>query len=102
MSGHQQSAVNDGDSDEIVEAELVADDELLSAPTVHRSHPPRPLVDQHTILYPGEAVPTEADAPAYTRTDFEVSAGTAQRLRDKSRPANTSRNYSSERRKFAG
>ncbi|WP_327257114.1 hypothetical protein [Streptomyces sp. NBC_01244] len=62
---------------------------------------PRPLVDQHTILHPGEAVPTEADAPTYTRTDLEVSEGTAQHLRDKSAPANTSRNYASQRGKFA-
>ncbi|MFE4639216.1 integrase [Streptomyces sp. NPDC056773] len=103
MSEHQQSAEEDDrDAGEIVEAELVAEDDLLPAPTAHpSSRPPRPLIDQHTILYPGETVPTEADAPTYTRTDFEVSAGTAHRLREKSAPANTNRNYTSQRRKFA-
>lgn len=101
MSEHQQpSAEDDWESEEIVEAEVVTEGELLPVPAAYPSHSPRPLVDQHTILYPGEAVPTEADAPTYTRTDFEVSTGTAQRLRDKSAPANTSRNYTSQRRKF--
>ncbi|MEU9144001.1 hypothetical protein [Streptomyces sp. NPDC048349] len=88
--------MTDADS-EVLEVEIV-EDELLPA-TV--PHPSRPLVDQHTILYPGDALPTEADAPTYTRADFEVSAATADRLRNKAAPANTNRNYSSQRKNFA-
>ncbi|MFE6848024.1 integrase [Streptomyces sp. NPDC057686] len=84
---------------EVLEAELVYDD-LLPA-TLPSAAAPRPLLDRHTILHPGDAVPTEADAPTYTRRDFEVSPATAERLKNKAAPANTNRNYSSQRRNFA-
>ncbi|MFE3559545.1 integrase [Streptomyces sp. NPDC059193] len=104
MSGDQEAAAVAEAVDEVVEvveAEIV-EDELLPATLQRAGQPaPRPLVDRHTILYPGEEVPTDADAPAYTRTDFEVSAATADRLRDKAAPANTNRNYSSQRKNFA-
>lgn len=100
MSGHQEAAMADADG-EVVEAEIV-EDELLPATLRQPARPAlRPLVDRHTILYPGEAVPTDADAPTYSRTDFEVSAATADRLRNKAAPANTNRNYSSQRKNFA-
>ncbi|MEU6672286.1 hypothetical protein [Streptomyces sp. NPDC046727] len=70
----------DLDEVEVVEGELV-DDELLPA-TVP---PAKPLVDQHTILYPGQAMPTMEDGPRYTRRDYEVSPETARRLEEERR-----------------
>ncbi|WP_158710136.1 hypothetical protein [Streptomyces katrae] len=78
---------------EVLEAELV-DEDLLPA-TVPPAAAPRPLLERHTILHPGDAVPTEADTPTYTRRDFEVSPATAERLKNKAAPANTNRNYNS-------
>ncbi|MFD6465375.1 hypothetical protein [Streptomyces goshikiensis] len=44
----------------VVDAELVVDDGLLTGFRAGSSLAGRrPLVDQHTILYPGQAVPTE-------------------------------------------
>ncbi|MER0443160.1 integrase [Streptomyces sp. Edi4] len=80
---------------EVVEGELV-DDELAPAPVA----PAKPLVDQHTILYPGQAMPTAEDGPRYTRRDYEVSEETARRLEEESAPRNTDRTYRYQRRLF--
>ncbi|MDK0525028.1 integrase [Streptomyces sp. ML-6] len=85
------------DLEEVVEGELVDDDELLPATAA----PAKPLVDQHTILYPGQAMPTAEDGPRYTRRDYEVSEETARRLEEESAPHNTDRNYRNQRRLFA-
>src|SRR5690606_19013916 len=53
----------------------------------------RPLVDRHTILAPGDPLPTEADQPTYTERDLYVSERTAERLKNKSSPRNTIRSY---------
>ncbi|MGP3691313.1 tyrosine-type recombinase/integrase [Streptomyces sp. IBSNAI002] len=100
MSGDQVVAAVPVDDSAVLEAEIV---DIVEAELLPATVPPaaRPLIDQHTILYPGAAVPTEADAPTYTRADFEVSAATADRLRNKASPANTNRNYGSQRRNFA-
>ena len=83
---------------EVVEAELVDDDHL---PAIVQPHPvARPAVDRHTILYPGQAVPTEADQPIYTERDLRVSQRTAERLENQSAPKNTSANYESQRGLF--
>ncbi|MFJ1900422.1 integrase [Streptomyces sp. NPDC088115] len=83
---------------EVVDAELVDDDHLPAvispAPAAH------PVVDRHTILYPGQAVPTEADQPTYTERDLYVSKRTQHRLENQSQPKNTSANYASQRRIF--
>jgi integrase len=81
---------------EVVDAELVDDDEHLPA-VIGRGAPGRPVVDRHTILMPGEVLPTAADAPRYTERDLYVSEGTAERLRNKARPKNTNKNYRSQR-----
>lgn len=73
----------------VVDAELV-DDDLLPA-VVHPVAPVQPLIDQHTILRPGQPVPTAADRPTYSRADFEVSQDTADRS-DRAGAANTRRN----------
>lgn len=84
---------------EVVDAELVDDDHL---PTVtHLPPSARPVVDQHTILYPGQAIPTEADQPTYTERDIKVSERTAERLENQSAPKNTLVNYRSQRKRFA-
>ncbi|MCG6496623.1 hypothetical protein [Kitasatospora sp. A2-31] len=77
------------------------DPALLPARTGHRSPDPdaRPLVDRHTMLRPGQAVPTTADAPVYTEADFRISQSTAD-LIDSAAPANTSRAYRSARQQF--
>uniref|UniRef100_UPI0030E2869C tyrosine-type recombinase/integrase n=1 Tax=Streptomyces tubercidicus TaxID=47759 RepID=UPI0030E2869C len=80
---------------EVVDAELVDDDRLPAR--VEPGPVARPVVDRHTILYPGQAVPTEADAPRYTEADLRVSEATAERLRNKSKPKNTNKNYTSQR-----
>ncbi|MER8003004.1 integrase [Streptomyces sp. NPDC095613] len=91
---------NTGDVDfEVVEAELVDDDQLPAVPAP--AAPAKPLVDQHTILYPGQALPTEDSGPRYTRRDYEVSGETARRLEEESAPDNTDRNYRYQRRQFA-
>ncbi|GAA1111033.1 integrase [Streptomyces javensis] len=83
---------------EVVEAELLDDDRPPSAlaPTA-----PKSLMDQHTILYPGQPMPATADGPQYTRRDYEVSPETARRLEEESAPHNTGRNYRNQRRLFA-
>jgi integrase len=84
--------------EEVVDAELV-DDDHLPAPRPATA-PARPLVDQHTILVPGEPLPTEADQPTYTERDLYVSERTAHRLKNKSQPKNTSRTYKNQRDLF--
>lgn len=84
--------------DEVVLAELVDGDHL---PAVTDPAPiARPLVDRHTILVPGEALPTEAEQPTYTERDLYVSKATAERLKNKSNPKNTSRTYDNQRDLF--
>lgn len=79
---------------EVVDAELVDDDRL---PTVAQpaAAPVRTLVNQHTILRPGE-VPTD-ERPQYTERDFYVSEETARRIDEESQAENTGRNYRSQR-----
>ncbi|MFF4409765.1 integrase [Streptomyces sp. NPDC001404] len=88
------TTANEIEAAEVVDAELVEDENPPIAPAA------RPLVDRHTILLPGEAVPTEADAPRYTRADLEVSPATAELLKNHSKPDNTNRNYTSQRENF--
>ncbi|MFH8581652.1 integrase [Streptomyces zaomyceticus] len=85
----------DLDATEIVDAELVDDDRLPAL--VDPALAGHPLVDRHTILMPGEDLPTVADAPQYTERDLYVSEGTAERLKSKSKPKNTNKNYRSQR-----
>ncbi len=84
---------------EVVDAELVNDDCLpsivASAPDAH------PVVDRHTILYPGQNLPTDADQPTYTERDLYVSERTKEWLENQSAPKNTSANYRSQRNQFA-
>ncbi|MEU9014227.1 tyrosine-type recombinase/integrase [Streptomyces sp. NPDC048479] len=80
---------------EVVDAELVDDDRLPA--TIEPRPAARPVVDRHTILYPGQGLPTEADAPAYTERDLYVSEKTAERLENQSAPKNTSANYKAQR-----
>ncbi|MFJ2110657.1 tyrosine-type recombinase/integrase [Streptomyces sp. NPDC087850] len=83
---------------EVVDAELL-DDDHLPAPRPETT-PARPIVDRHTILVPGEALPTEAEQPTYTERDLYVSESTADRLKNKSQPKNTSKTYESQRDMF--
>ncbi|MEU3399449.1 integrase [Streptomyces filamentosus] len=83
------------EEDEVLEGELVDDDELLPSPV-----PDKPAVDQHTILYPGQSMPTADGGPRYTRRDYEVSEETARRLEEESAPKNTDRNYRNQRKLF--
>ncbi|MFG2986222.1 tyrosine-type recombinase/integrase [Streptomyces sp. NPDC048258] len=67
----------DASDEEIVDAELVEDSELLPARAA------RLLVDQHTVLRPGQAIPTTADrGPGYTGRDIYLSDATAQALEE--------------------
>ncbi|MET7713766.1 tyrosine-type recombinase/integrase [Streptomyces sp. NPDC005407] len=84
---------------DVVDAELVDDDHLPAV--VEPSPAARPVVDRHTILYPGQGLPTEADQPTYTERDLYISEKTAERLKNQSAPANTSKNYESQRNIFA-
>ncbi|MFG2141871.1 hypothetical protein [Streptomyces sp. NPDC048650] len=61
---------------EIVDAELI-DDEGPAPAT-----PPagRPLVDHHTVLRPGQEIPTAGNGPQYTERDLYVSEETARAL----------------------
>lgn len=84
-------------SDELVEAvdaELV--DKVSLLPTLAEpTAPARPLVDRHTVLRPGELPVTER--PTYTARDLYVSDQTARRIDKASAPANTDKNYRSQR-----
>jgi integrase len=81
---------------DVVDAELVDDDEHLPAVT-GPAPAVRPVVDRHTILMPGQDLPTGADAPTYTERDLYVSEETAERLKNKAKPKNTNKNYRSQR-----
>jgi len=84
---------------DVVDAELVDDDHL---PALMEPGPvARPAVDRHTVLMPGESLPTAEDTPRYTERDLYVSEKTAERLKNQSAPRNTSANYRSQRNRFA-
>ncbi|MFC9501819.1 hypothetical protein [Streptomyces sp. NPDC056982] len=82
------------DAVEVVDAELVNDDHLpaIVAPAPNA----RPTVDRHTILYPGQNLPTEAHQPTYTKRNLYVCERTKERLENQSAPKNTSANYRSQ------
>ncbi|SFY41763.1 integrase [Streptomyces atratus] len=90
------TTANELDAAEVVDAELVGDDELLPAVA---GPPPtaKPLVDQHTVLMPGETLPTAADQPTYTERDLYLSPETAERLKAYADGHNTNKNYRSQR-----
>ncbi len=58
--------------------------EVLDAELVDLTAPARPeirlLVDQHTVLRPGQALPTTSDGPRYTKRDLDISEETARAL----------------------
>ncbi|MEW9521820.1 tyrosine-type recombinase/integrase [Streptomyces tubercidicus] len=77
---------------DVVDAELVDDDRLPAVrPVDLPAEAVRPVIGQHTILRPGQNLPTTADQPTYNRADFEVSQDTAERG-DRAGAANTRRN----------
>ncbi|GAA2314626.1 hypothetical protein OHT20_32725 [Streptomyces caniferus] len=83
------------DEAEVVDAELADNGHL---PAAHSdTAPSRPVVDRHTILARGEALPTEAGQLTYTERDLYVSEATAERLKNKSKPRNTSKTCDSQR-----
>lgn len=66
---------------DIVDAELVDDRAALAV--VDGPPAGRPLVDQHTVLRPGQSIPTTEDVgPQYTERDLYVSYETAQALEE--------------------
>ncbi|GGR52292.1 tyrosine-type recombinase/integrase [Streptomyces griseomycini] len=72
------------EDDEVVDAEFVEDGELVRAAPA-----PRPLVDEHTVLRPGESIPTSDDpGTTYTERDLYVSEETA-RILDESDPGDS-------------
>lgn len=81
------------DDGEVVDAELVGDGDRLPAvrPTAEPVPVPagRPLVDQHTVLYPGQLPAQPGEGPAYSERDFYVSPDTA--ARDQRRGAENTR-----------
>ena len=81
--------------EEVVDAELVDDHLPALRPDVA---PARPVVDQHTILVPGELPALAGEGPTYTETDFYITEDTAARAK-RSKAANTRRNrdYTVER-----
>ncbi|OVZ99563.1 hypothetical protein B9W64_37865 [Streptomyces sp. CS159] len=73
--------------EEIVDAELVEDGELVRAAPAAR-----PLVDAHTVLMPGEEIPTSDDPrTTYTERDLYVSEETAQALKEAEREGSPQR-----------
>lgn len=82
----------------VVDAELVDDDYLPAL--LPQAAPARPIVDRHTILVPGQDLPTAADEPTYTERDLYVSEKTAHRLQNESEPKNTSKTYKNQRDLF--
>ncbi|RPE27251.1 tyrosine-type recombinase/integrase [Kitasatospora cineracea] len=86
----------EGDA-EVLDAELVEPEVLpaLAEPAPRG----RALVDRHTMLRPGQQVPTEEDRPRYSEADFRISQATAD-LQDQAAPENTSRQYRSARGQF--
>ncbi|WP_331763604.1 tyrosine-type recombinase/integrase (plasmid) [Streptomyces hirsutus] len=74
-------------NDEIVDAELVEDGELVRAAPAAR-----PLVDAHTVLMPGEEIPTSDDPrTTYTERDLYVSKETEQALKEAEREGSPQR-----------
>ncbi|WP_330324557.1 hypothetical protein [Streptomyces pseudovenezuelae] len=66
------------DEGETVDAERVEDGELVPAVPA-----PCPLVDAHTVLMPGEDIPTSDDPrTTYTGRDLYVSEETAQAIKE--------------------
>ncbi|RZU28275.1 phage integrase family protein [Streptomyces sp. BK022] len=67
------------DDEEIVTAEIVDDGGALA---VIEEPAPRPLVDAHTVLFPGEEIPT-TDTPGvtYSERDLHVSEETAEAIK---------------------
>jgi integrase len=76
--------------DEVFDAELVTWEGPDLLPAQQAGPGPRYLVDQHTMLAPGELPPVEGQGPTYTEADFRISAETAD-LRANSKAANTNR-----------
>lgn len=90
--------MHDSTAVEVVDAELV-DDEPAALPAVREDLEARPLITRHTMLAPGDPIPTTADAPRYSEADFRITAKTAQRVQT-SGSENTSRTYRSARDQF--
>ncbi|MCM8550509.1 hypothetical protein [Streptomyces sp. STCH 565 A] len=73
--------------EEIVDTEVVEDGELVRAAPAAR-----PLVDAHTVLMPGEGVPTSDDPrTTYTERDLYVSEETSQALKEAERDGSPQR-----------
>ncbi|MER5737338.1 hypothetical protein ABT117_16890 [Streptomyces sp. NPDC002262] len=71
--------IHDTFEEEIVDAELVeGEGEALA---VVQEPAPRIVVDQHTILHPGQALPTAADGPLYIELDLRISPETSALLK---------------------
>ncbi|MFC9498380.1 integrase [Streptomyces sp. NPDC056982] len=87
---------------EVVEGELVEEDRLpaaLADPAgILAGALGRPIITRHTVLRPGELPTTER--PAYTAADIYISPETADAIDNRSQPANTERNYRSQRGMF--
>lgn len=84
---------------EVVDAELVYDEAPASLPEVRQAPEARPLITRHTMLAPGDPIPTTANTPRYSEADFRISEKTAERAKN-SGAANTSRTYQSAREQF--
>ncbi|MEU0857520.1 tyrosine-type recombinase/integrase [Streptomyces griseofuscus] len=72
---------------EVIEAELVGDDEIAAAPV--QGGPPRYLVNQHTMLGPGQLPPRADQRPAWTDADFRISAEDQAELEEPDLAENT-------------
>ncbi|MGW2550080.1 hypothetical protein [Streptomyces sp. NPDC001635] len=83
MSSRDQGGVDE----EVVDAELVEDGELVPA----GKPAGRPLVDQHTVLRPGQGIPTADDGPQYTERDLYLSEETAEALEEAEREGSAPR-----------
>ncbi|MER7310000.1 site-specific integrase [Streptomyces griseoluteus] len=92
--------MSDTDAVEVVDAELVDDNEHTAGlPAVHQPLEGRPLITRHTMLAPGDPIPTTATAPRYSEADFRISQKTKERVQG-SGSENTSRTYGSARGQF--
>lgn len=67
--------------DDVVDAEIV-DAELVEDGVLALVDDRAPVVDFNTVLYPGQELPTAADAPKYSKRDLDVSAETQALLED--------------------
>lgn len=88
--------------DGVVDAELMEVGEVLPAVRPGAEPAPaggRPLVDQHTVLYPGQVPALPGEGPQYSEADFYVSQDTAERDQRKG-AANTRINRTSRMRQF--